>query len=38
MYIQTKSTTILQYVNFINDKPIDRMQYALNYFRQRVSI
>ncbi len=38
MYIQTKSTTILQYVNFINDKPIGRMQYALNYFRQRVSI
>ena len=30
MYIQTKSTTILQYVNFINNKSIGRMQYALN--------
>ena len=30
MYIQTKSTTILQYVNFINNKPFGRMQYALN--------
>ena len=30
MYIQTKSTTIQQYVNFINNKPIGRMQYALN--------
>ena len=30
MYIQTKSTTIMQYVSFINNKPIGRMQYALN--------
>ncbi len=30
MYIQTKSTTILQYVNFINNKPIGRIKYALN--------
>lgn len=30
MYIQTKSITILQYVNFINNKPFGRMQYALN--------
>ena len=30
MHIQTKSTTVLQYVNFINNKPIGRMQYALN--------
>ena len=32
MYIQT----ILQYVNFINNKSIGRMQYALNEFRQWV--
>ncbi len=30
MYIQTKSTTIMQYVNFINNKPIGRIKYALN--------
>lgn len=30
MHIQTKSTTILQYVNIINNKPIGRMQYVLN--------
>ena len=30
MHIQTKSTTILQYVNFINNKPIGRIKYALN--------
>ena len=30
MYIQIKSTTILQYVNFINNKPIGRIKYALN--------
>ena len=28
--------TILQYVNFINDKPIGRIKYALNKFRQQV--
>lgn len=36
MYIQTKSTTILQNVNFINNKPIGRIKYALNKFRQWV--
>lgn len=30
MYIQTKSTTIMQYVNFINNKTIGRIKYALN--------
>lgn len=30
MYIQNKSTTIMQYVNFINNKPIGRIKYALN--------
>ena len=30
MYIQTKSPTIMQYVNFINNKPIGRIKYALN--------
>lgn len=30
MYIQTKSTAIMQYVNFINNKPIGRIKYALN--------
>ena len=29
--------TILQYVNFINNKPIGRIKYALNKFRQRVN-
>ena len=29
--------TILQYVNFINDKPIGRIKYALNKFRQQVT-
>lgn len=28
----------LQYVNFINNKPIGRIKYALNYFRQRVLV
>ncbi len=30
MHIQTKSTAIMQYVNFINNKPIGRIKYALN--------
>ena len=29
--------TILQYVNFINDKPIGRIKYALNKVRQQVT-
>ena len=33
---KVSALTILQYINFINNKPIGRVKYSLAYFRQRV--
>ena len=37
-FVESNYFAYLQYVNFINDKPIGRIKYALNYFRQQVAI
>ena len=36
--LEVIALTILQYINFINNKPIGRVKYALLQFRQRVTI
>ena len=35
-FVESNYFAYLQYVNFINDKPIGRIKYALNKFRQQV--
>ena len=34
---KVSALTALQYINYINDKPIERIKYALTEFRQRVN-
>ena len=35
---KVSALTILQYINFINNKPIGRVKYAILSFRQRVTL